>query len=355
MWHLLVTDLEAISEDTSFDFTTRAKAILLSDNFKGKHFLLIKNFIIDVLEHLEFWSLRMQERTALLIEFTDFTDKMNKTFEDLKTIEGGSTIAFYKNTTCMNPASDIQNINEYENCKTVFYNGIELLSDEDDVPKLSSIKNMFLDELIYEIASYFPQSKVKDFSIFIPKNLPQSDEIHLTLSYGARQILLICDFFKWGNCDTLLKDWSHLLLNIITDENYCVLRSGSPLTFWSTVLITPTITWTQRTKQLIETILVLPVGSADVERGFSIFNHIKSKRRKSLTSHSMDAIMKIRLNGPKNIERFNAMKYAKVWVNENHLKTDDPKDVKGKKSTILDMDEKDKNGNPKYSPESAWF
>lgn len=77
-------------------------------------------------------------------------------------------------------------------------------------------------------------------------------------------------------------------------------------------------TWTYRTfilhgqkgiKNMMKTILVLLVGSADAKRGFSVMNHIKSSRRQSLTKKHLEYLMRIRLNGPDEIEKFFAAKY----------------------------------------------
>lgn len=48
---------------------------------------------------------------------------------------------------------------------------------------------------------------------------------------------------------------------------------------------------------MMQTILVLPIGSAEAARGFSVMNHIKNKRRSRLTPAHMQDIMRFRLNG----------------------------------------------------------
>lgn len=71
-------------------------------------------------------------------------------------------------------------------------------------------------------------------------------------------------------------------------------------------------------------ILVLPIGSSEAERGFSVMNHIKNKRRSKLIPSHMQDIMRIRLNGVNELEKFPATKYAYEFT-KNHLKTDDPR------------------------------
>lgn len=88
MWFLLVTDLNGISSDDTLDSKTRYKAKDLCQKLKGKNFLLIFNFILDILKHLDFWSRIMQEKVTLLIEFGDIGNKMLETLEALKTKQG---------------------------------------------------------------------------------------------------------------------------------------------------------------------------------------------------------------------------------------------------------------------------
>ena len=61
--------------------------------------------------------------------------------------------------------------------------------------------------------------------------------------------------------------------------------------------------------------------------GFSVMNHILRSRRSRLTPDLLYGIMRIRLNGPRNIERFPSTRFARIWIKENHMRTDDPKQV----------------------------
>lgn len=81
------------------------------------------------------------------------------------------------------------------------------------------------------------------------------------------------------------------------------------------------IAWSTKTKKMIKTILVLPVGSAEVERGFSVLNIIfNSKRTNRLMHAHVNDIMRIILNGLESIYEFTANKYAKEWLDKNHKK-----------------------------------
>lgn len=162
------------------------------------------------------------------------------------------------------------------------------------------------------------------FKIFCPSMIP--NEIDASLTYGVREIVGLCELFKFDDCDQLLKDWAVLLESIIESHDFCIFKNKNTetYTFWSHFLNEMGIKWTEGTQELIHTILVLPIGSAEAERGFSIMNHVKSDRRNRLSPKVLEDIMRVRMNTNDDIEKFAARKYAQQWIKENHLRTDDP-------------------------------
>lgn len=157
---------------------------------------------------------------------------------------------------------------------------VSLIYDENDnVPKLSDIRVLFLDSIITHIKSYFPNADLKLFKIFIPKELPS--DIGVAITYGVVEINRICNMFKMADCLQLVSDWANLLIPVIDSDDYCTYKTSKVETylFWSQYLNKEGIAWTEKTTKLIRTILVIPIGSAEAERGFSIFNHIKTSRK----------------------------------------------------------------------------
>ena len=75
---------------------------------------------------------------------------------------------------------------------------------------------------------------------------------------------------------------------------------------------------------MIRIILVLPVRRAGAERSSSIVNQIKYDRRASLTYETLDYLMRLAINGPKQLDRFASAKCARAWVKRTHMRTDDP-------------------------------
>ena len=334
MWLSVTSDLKLISNDRSFKVEIRDKARSILNKILGKNFLVILNFVFDVLEHLSFWSQKLQQKTAMLVDFTGFVDNITLTFETLKVNNGKGLALLLEHSMC--DGIECESIEEFYDSEHLKYQNVELINDrgydEDIVPFLYEIRDRFLNDIISQIKQYFPVKELSLFKIFAPSEFPTN--IAGSLSYGVREISNLCRIFKLKDCEDLLIDWAKLIESIISHEYFCELRSGNTETyvFWSRFLKFKSINWTLKTKQLIRTVLVIPIGSADAERGFSIMNHIKHERRARLTSKHLEDAMRIRINTEDEIEKFPAQKYAKLWVAENHLRTDDETRIHTKKS-----------------------
>lgn len=295
----------------------------------------------------------MQERTALLVDFAEFNEKIVATFEGLK-ITNGRDLNFFLMAAICDEGDPCNNLHNYYDAQSVSYENQRLIQDYEEenvaVPLISEIRDLFFDEIIKQFKSYFPNSDLKIFKIFLPKNMP--DQIGEAITYGVVEINNLCTVFKMSDCLKLVGEWSDLLVSIIDSPNYCTFKTTNVETyaFWSRFLNQPGIKWTEITTKLIRTILVLPIASAEAERGFSIFNHAKTSRRSKLSSRHIEDILRIRINAPDDIEKFAAHKYAKKFIDENHFRTDDPKNQrKTPPASLLEDDNANKNFLPKLS------
>ena len=61
-----------------------------------------------------------------------------------------------------------------------------------------------------------------------------------------------------------------------------------------------------------------------------------------MTPHNLESLMSIRINKPKNIRLFPALKYAKIWV-KHHQRSDDPMSNKRQKVNADDIDDDELN------------
>jgi hypothetical protein len=117
------------------------------------------------------------------------------------------------------------------------------------------------------------------------------------------------------------------------------------------------VSWTNGLKNLVRVALVIPVGSAEAERAFSIMNHARTKRRSHLLPATLNSIMRIRINGVKKIDQFPAQRYANLWVKAGHLRTDDKggRISANKKPRLHELtmpEEEEKEANGQYATDA---
>lgn len=254
------------------------------------------------------------------------------------------------NTTCSGFAC--RTLERYYSTQVPLYFEIPLYGNNDPFPWLDEIRSDFIHSLLEELDSYFPDTRIlTDLDIFSPERMPSTTAD--ALSYGVQEIRHISDYFKWDKVNELLDAWSVLLESFVRSSRLCAFKAKETksFAFWSEMLISKEIAWKPNTKKLIYTILSLPIASADAERGFSIMNHIRTSRRSRLGPESLDALMRVRINGPNNIDRFAASKYAKKWIEENHMKTDDAS--RAAKLQSKNLEETDIGKRFERMPESA--
>ena len=91
------------------------------------------------------------------------------------------------------------------------------------------------------------------------------------------------------------------------------------------------ITWSKELKELIHIVLVIPLGSSDVERGFSVLHGVNSKARNRLTATHLEDIVRIKINGPP-IKNFDPIPYTLHWLASGHIKVDDTRKAKNKET-----------------------
>lgn len=286
----------------------------------------------------------MQQRTALLVEFADFKQLFTESFRFLKHNNGRDLSLFLVDVEC--DETDCNNVEDVYDQQLVKYKNFHLNDrNVDNLPLLQDIRDTLLNEIIEQMKSYFPTEDLKPIKIFRPSQFPTNPGIAIT--YGTFDISKVCEILELGECLELVRDWGNLVLSIVDSPNLCKFQSNpktDTYAFWSHFLNEEGIVWTPKTKKLIQTILVLPVGSVEAERGFSVMNHIKNKRRSRLTPAHMQDIMRISLNGVDELEKFPATRYARKFI-KNHIKTDDARWQK-KKTTSLE-DEEDPIQNQK--------
>ena len=83
-----------------------------------------------------------------------------------------------------------------------------------------------------------------------------------------------------------------MLTSLTNDKDRCKMLESKDLHVWQHYLGTQLVP--ERMKKLICKVLAVPIASADVERAFSIWSHIRNQRRSQLTAFHIDTMLRIR-------------------------------------------------------------
>jgi hypothetical protein len=335
-WLVLHTDLEDISNDKKqFNPVTRSKANRILNKIRQREFVMNIQFLLDFLSSFSQYNLLLQKRAGLVIGAESIRIGMLNITEALKSKDGYNLVNFYYSLQCSNAQNRVCYIEDYISSDTVYWQNKKLTNS---TSYLNEYREQFLNDITNQINSYFPEGELNSFQIFTPKMIPD-DESKIEF-YGVEELKLICNKFGYDYL-TIFEDWKRVLKNIISRADFCQIGKSDPNYFWP-YFLNKQVGWTEALKKMIRTVLVIPIGSADAERGFSIMNHILGKRRTRLTSEHLEDIMRIRINGPNELEEFPALRYAKEWVRLNKMRTDDKSNVKRVKLSLAEDDEYEK-------------
>jgi hypothetical protein len=363
--------------ETHFSRSSKETAQLLQTKLTNRHYVMLLAFLLDVLNLLSLESKAMQKRDAILVGQNKYKLRFLNGLTTLKSKNGHFTSFVLANSACSNIENQVnkylwneanepltptgtdgcRDIKNFEKSPYIVFKGEKLssltspargrsqqsttsqsLSELGNVPGLSSFRIDFIDGLVREINNYFPSGNLKDFEIFDPINWPNKEGLLNT--YGLQEIAQLCNFFQIDNGIETSQEWTEIIVKIKEDTTiWCTIKDSSIVAFWRNVLKRFEVG--NSIKLLIETVLVLPIGSADAERSFSIMNHIRNKRRSRLSDEAMDALIRVRFNGPDDLEKFNPTKYCKKWLAAGHLRSDGGPSV-FKQNTLQDDEEMSK-------------
>ena len=323
----LVQDLEEIERSgQSFNQDARAKARGLLTNFYDKNLVLMMHWMCDILKVIQHSSLQFQKRYGTLISQMSNIEEFKGKIRLL-----GSEDGYYlKDPLDKSICGDVKcrDIKHFQNSRVVLYNGIKIQerSGRSDgyYPKLSDVRSEMVEALLREISSYFPIEELENYNIFDPKTWP-SKQAELFF-YGQQELRQIHQSLHKNSFDIdLSDDWQNMISNIIKSHEFDRYQDSDPIFFWYRFINKGLVP--EKIKKLVQTVLSVPIGSADCERAFSILFHIRTKRRAKLTPQHLEDLLRIRMNGPKDPTKFAAFKYAKEWVKRGHWKTDAPQSV----------------------------
>ena len=359
-WKLYVLDLKEMSQDMDLTEEQRRAALDMANELLSRKFVVANMFLLDATKKLSVESQTMQRDTSFVFEKYGERDSLLTSIELLKSEPGKFLNTLQEQVICTIGNMDMHKI--FKNKKTSFcsllgiyeseiviWRGIQLApSDYDsDAPRIFEVREKFVNKLIEELGSYFPEAEFKYFQIFNPKLFP-TGESQLE-NYGKMEIGKIAVQFGYDEF-MLVDQWLTLMGSFATFKDFCKDRTSGSKAFWHKYLSLPQESFTipPELRKLIEIILILPTTSSPAERSFSLLELVKTKRRNRMSHTVLESIMRIKMNSKwKNPIEFPANFFTEKWL-DLHMRCDDPScsvRARGVQAEVYRADEYEKDMN----------
>ena len=143
---------------------------------------------------------------------------------------------------------------------------------------------------------------IKAFEVFDPQKLSSDGHGDGEKVHGNDFISQLCNHYGIDEC-TAQQEWESL--RILLQEQEFKDKSATQVmkslsSNQTLVALYPTIS------RFAQIALTLPISNADVERGFSCMNRVKTDLRNRLTVSSLDTLLRISIEGPEKDFDFSA-------------------------------------------------
>jgi len=276
------------SEDTSLKGKDRAKALGMSKKIGSFEFVSQLALIRDVLDTLHGLSLYLQKRDASILDAGDRLQTAMRTLNAMKTCNGLSVAAVL---------SGIDANGEFRGIKIVKSNGCE--------EQFAHMRTQFIQAIIDNVTSRFPPATLMEAgAVLSPLSWPDDEDQKLL--FGEAHVLRLAKLCHVDSREAV--DDFRMYKN---NTN----RIGNALA------------------TLLKRVNIMPISSAECERGFSCMNLNNTDNRGSLSIDSLSALIFIKVNGPKRAD-FNPSLYVEEWIKAGRHSATDP--VTGKTSKGCD-------------------
>jgi hypothetical protein len=334
----VINALESMLADTAaFDAATRATATSIHRFCSDRDFVVQLYFMADVLIALNRFSKIFQKRAGIILGHEGSINQLILTMDNLKAQNGEHLVSFFSSENLV--LSDATGRTHktsalYYSSKSVKFHGKELKQSErgrqgallDTNDKLASNRRVILNQIIDQLQKYFPDQDITKFTVFNPRHFPPN--VGGFNTFGLEEVTQFAKMFGLPHEDTM-REWIDLMMKIASRADYCEHTTDEPISFWSYYFSKNDLPWSTNIKYLLESILTIPLGSADCERGFAALNLLTHRGtfRNRLETESLNNLMRIKINGP-DVPHFDAAKYARSWIETKGMRTDDPHNKK---------------------------
>jgi len=203
--------------------------------------------------------------------------------------------------------------------------GVEAISHrikcpEKQVSSFENIKQQYLDKVVENLQQRFEDSGlIARFAVFNPANLPDTEEE--MAGYGTTDVQQLADFYSDHKDPTsplcveanqLLAEW--VTFKFVLHKKYrgqtFVQMASKVMTDSCLDHLFPCV------KKMLKICMVMPVSSADCERGFSRYNLIKTQLRNRLKPESVNTLLKLTVDTPPvgEMDKFDFGRAFDNWV-----------------------------------------
>ena len=186
---------------------------------------------------------------------------------------------------------------------------LDLFWSSQEIRHMSALKEEYLDTILANIYEYFPEGDSSELIIFDQRLWGTSVDL-MNEDLVKSQIESARIFLGVESSEFLLDECYKLLSKLWEEEKFsCANKQTIPTHYWGNVLKEDLdineddsdmgiIKMSALLRRLIQTAIVIPMGSAEAERSFSVMNHVKPKDKASLGMDGLEAQIRIRMNGP---------------------------------------------------------
>lgn len=327
-WGAIEVDLKDISQ-ASQEFTHAAmnQAFILHDEIIDVGYVMLCHEFIDFLGINSVISRQFQQRSSILPDHARSVLHAVASYEYLQASPGQKLSEFISLCEC-------QDICEIGSCSLLqveeciegklLYKGV-ILKKADENFSLSRIRENLYNKLIGALHDYFSIETLDSLTVFDNRMWggTQDEASFLTKSIHACHQMPV----PTEDCEPVSKELFKLATDILPGSEFAAsigkYNSPPPSKFWPAVLQNTDLELTPKTRSFLNIMMIYSDSSSECERGFSFMNRIAKDTRSSLKQTSLDALLRIRLNGNKPVSEINAFKYAKEFIHrDNHVPVD---------------------------------
>lgn len=266
----------------------RAKAQGMAKKMQSWLFVVELGLMRDLLEVLKSLSLFLQSRSATIMQAKSRLDSVCLTLKAMKTADS---------ITLSDVKKQIEETGK-------LHDMLVLPASQKDIEQFTQVRAQFIQALVDNLTSRFPDRQLLEAgAILNPQSWPE-DELERAL-YGDKEVLHMSNLCQVDQRQVL--------------EEFRRYKSdardiGKGLS------------------KLMERVQLLPISSADCERGFSCMNINDTPVRNRLSIESLSSLIFLKVNGPEP-SAFDPSSYVEKWLREgHHASTDAPTGKKKEKA-----------------------